>query len=114
MFDCFARERVKILEETLQDLQVELEVQRKSKTDLEDHKNHLLQKLRSLRKVHSRPVSLMWASALGKLLPNTISCFRDCDSLSETTAEIPQLFVSNFDQANAFNTLSSPVTRKYS
>lgn len=49
MFGHFAQDRVKTLEETLRGLQVEFEVQRKSKKDLEDHKDRLLNELTSLR-----------------------------------------------------------------
>lgn len=40
---------MKTLEETLRGLQVEFEVQRKSKKDLEDHKDCLLNEPTSLR-----------------------------------------------------------------
>lgn len=40
---------MRVLEETLRDLQVEFEVQRNSKRDLETHKNRLSEELRCLR-----------------------------------------------------------------
>lgn len=46
---CFAQETVRVLEETLRELQVELEVQRKSKSDLESQKNCLSEELAGLR-----------------------------------------------------------------
>lgn len=45
----FTQETVETLKDTLRELQVEYEVQRKSKKDLEEQKDGLLRELKSLR-----------------------------------------------------------------
>lgn len=49
MFLYIAQETVESLKETLRELQVEFEVQRNSKKDLEDHKDGLVKELTFLR-----------------------------------------------------------------